>query len=310
MEQYARLDECVAQATRATIHLDGESEEIDTTRPADVARIVQSRNIVETVSLGVAKSGTQVTIYDKTRELRASGKTWQAAHLRARGWDGVAPVTRIEAKFRAASLTEFASMGFDLRPLDALVRFDEWARELWSYATRKSVRYVVPSEGDTNRSRWRPREDWAWIQSLGELHRAPPARARVITPAQREERAKRASRSVIRGLVSLAAEHPDIARRVRHALGDIVREEQEASEARAAHVVREPRDVGTPELVLAASVFSVLGDLVGLRALGGRDAESRALTLCADIEKRRAWVVWANDYEAPLVGDREAARAA
>lgn len=281
---FARLDECVMQATRATMHMDGEAHELDATRAADVARIVQSRARVETVTLGVASSSVQLCLYDKLAELRASGKKWQEASLRARGWDGQASVTRIEARFRSRALDEFASDGFELRPVASLVDFDTWGPELWSYATRKSVRFVVPSESDTNRARWRTRADWAWLQAQSQTNEEPVTRSRVITPAQREERARRASRAIIRGLVTLAAEHPDVVHR-------------------APAMMRAALDAGqAPEIALAASVFASVGDLVGLRAMGVRDPESRALTLRAALDKRAAWVEWANDYEAPLLG--------
>jgi hypothetical protein len=86
-------------------------------------------------------------IYDKTRELRASGTTWPAAIWRE--MDPAAPVWRVEFQFRRGVIRELTVDGeHPASVADALaVR-----RGLWEYGTEwLSLR---DPRGDSNRSRW------------------------------------------------------------------------------------------------------------------------------------------------------------
>lgn len=274
LPSFARLDECVTRSHLARVYAEGaEFSEVES------ARLVQRHARIETVTLGSASSALQVCIYDKIREMKSSGKEWQADSLRERGWDGVEGVTRVEARFRARALDEFPAI--NLRSISMLLKFDAIAPQLWSYATTRAVRYVTPSDTDTNRARWELRDDWRTVSEAGTV---APIRVRVVTEAAKEERRKRASRSIIRGLVLLASEHESTAR-----LADRMLEASlEASQQ--------------PEVVLAAVVLQAAGELLGARALGERDRGERVGILREMVRARRRWVAWADNPALAISG--------
>jgi hypothetical protein len=116
-------------------------------------------------------------IYDKVLEIRQqSGKIWFLDLWRAGGWDGQAPVCRLEFRYKREFLRAFG-----LVDGEALTHYDLLDRlgDLWRYSTTEWLRYCVPTE-DTNRSRWPLHPLWAVIQAadFGALPSCPLVRVR------------------------------------------------------------------------------------------------------------------------------------
>jgi hypothetical protein len=268
--RFAQLEECVSRTRCATVHADGEEWS-----ETSAAKLAKRGAQVETVTLGRADSPMQLCIYDKAREAQKSGKAWQLDRARAEGWQQGETLVRVEARFRSTVLDEFPL--FDLRDLSTVL--DDWqsiAPKLWAYATQTAVRFVVPTS-DTNRARWPMRDDWQVVASVGGV---APERCRIVTESSKQERRKRASQAVLRGLVALASEHAH-------------------TTALASSMMRKAVDDGqAPEVALAAAVLSSVGELLGLDALGERDALDRSLELRARLKGRRAWVAWADNHAA------------
>lgn len=275
VEPFADLDTCVTRSHGVRVNFDdGEVEH----GAADVVapRIATRFREVQTVTFGSAASRVQTCIYDKRAEARASGKTWQIDAARERGWDGESSLTRVEFRFRGRALDEFPELR--LRGLDVLERTDEWMPRLWRYATTRAVRYVVPDDADSNRSRWlEPTAEWTVVAALADAA-APVVRVRGVTESLREERVRRASRDEMRGAVTLCAEHDVTVSSTRAMLTRIVDGESESE----------------PELVVLANAFAVIGaDMVGIRTVGVRDRAERALEWRSRLERlarKRGWV--------------------
>jgi hypothetical protein len=116
-------------------------------------------------------------IYDKVLEIRQkSGKIWFLDLWRAGGWDGQAPVCRLEFRYKREFLREFG-----LVDGEALTHYDLLDRlgDLWRYSTTEWLRYCVPT-ADTNRSRWPVHPLWEVIQAadFGALPACPLVRVR------------------------------------------------------------------------------------------------------------------------------------
>jgi hypothetical protein len=97
-------------------------------------------------------------IYDKVLEIRQQSpdKVWFFDLWRAGGWDGKAPITRIEFRYTRDFLREFGLTDhYDV--LDRLA-------DLWAYSAGAWLRYCVPST-DPNRARWVVHPLWQVIQA-------------------------------------------------------------------------------------------------------------------------------------------------
>ena len=107
----------------------------------------------------IGKGGVVLArIYDKTAEIKLSGKQYLWDIWSAAGWDGIAPVWRLEFQFKRAFLVEMGlSSEFDVTA--AYPR-------LWQYATREWLRLTQPVPGDDNQSRWPTHPLWQLLQSF------------------------------------------------------------------------------------------------------------------------------------------------
>jgi hypothetical protein len=96
-------------------------------------------------------------IYDKVLEIRqhSPDKVWFFDLWRAGGWDGQAPVTRVEFRYTRDFLREFG-LTDHYEVLDRLA-------DLWAYSAGAWLRYCVPST-DPNRARWEVHPLWQVIQ--------------------------------------------------------------------------------------------------------------------------------------------------
>jgi hypothetical protein len=94
-------------------------------------------------------------IYNKSSEVQVHHKEWFYDIWRKNGWDGEAPVTRVEFRYDRECLRE---MGIE-DPFELLDRLDS----LWAYSTQQWLRHTVPS-ADTNQSRWAVSEVWQVVQ--------------------------------------------------------------------------------------------------------------------------------------------------
>lgn len=134
-------------------------------------------------SYGLAASGLDFsprgpmscTMYDKTREIKKSGKLWMEDVWRVNGWDEDTDkvIWRIEFKFKRDSLHELKQEDVFHGLEDAYELFDR-LEVLWAYAAGQVdggtddipdgwLRCVVPNE-DTNRSRWPTHPNWVMVQ--------------------------------------------------------------------------------------------------------------------------------------------------
>lgn len=110
-------------------------------------------------------------IYDKLLELRqhSPDKVWFLDLWRAGGWDGKAPITRIEMRYKRDFLREAGLLDH----IDVLNRLGD----LWRYSTEVWLRYCVPTT-DVNRARWPVHPLWVQIQAadFGMLPSCPVVR--------------------------------------------------------------------------------------------------------------------------------------
>ncbi len=124
---------------------------------------------VSTLGFSKHKRPISCSIYNKTLEIQQkSGKTWFYDLWRNRGWDDTSDVWRVEFRFKRELLHEVGiEWAYDL--------LDEMKR-LWEYAAGHLsggedglpdgwLRYVLPNDEDTNRSRWPVHPAWAVVQS-------------------------------------------------------------------------------------------------------------------------------------------------
>jgi len=106
----------------------------------------------------IGRGVVSARLYDKTAEIKVTGKDYMRAVWREAGWDGVSPVHRIEFQFRGAALKEF---GAGLHPgvMDKL-------GGLWLYSSTDWLRLTIPNESDQTKSRWPTHPVWVFVQDI------------------------------------------------------------------------------------------------------------------------------------------------
>lgn len=111
-------------------------------------------------------------IYNKPREIRVKSrdKLWFADLWRRHGWDGEAPIARVEMRYERAVLHEVGCEGVT----PTLAKLDS----LWGYSTQQWLRHTTPQVAQRRRSLWPASPWWETVQSA--TFGAPQA-----TPAQR-----------------------------------------------------------------------------------------------------------------------------
>jgi hypothetical protein len=167
-----------------------------------------SRHIA-TLAFSRHRAPISAVIYNKTREIEQAGqpKTWFHDLWKGNGWDGTSEVWRVECRFKREFLHE---VGIE----DA---YDILGNEkrLWDYAVGHEVggedglpngwlRYVLPDEDDTNRSRWPLHPVWKVIQSAF-VEDAPPGLGPLVRRRIAEKNIERGIAATVGYLSTLAA---------------------------------------------------------------------------------------------------------
>jgi hypothetical protein len=111
-------------------------------------------------------------LYDKTLEIRGSGKDHAKRQWRQRGWDGASAVWRVEAQVRRNALRQFT-----VRSVDDVTRR---IGELWRYVVEQWCRLVVPNPEDRTPSRWPTHPFWASIANAPDFRTVAPVGRRVL----------------------------------------------------------------------------------------------------------------------------------
>jgi hypothetical protein len=120
------------------------------------------------------KGSLSCVIYEKSRELRQSGKEWFEDKWLANGWDEQQPVWRVEFRFEREVLHELSQEG-TFHGVEDVYDLPGKLPVLWAYAAGHVgggsdglpdgwLRYVVPQAGDSKRSRWPVHPTWELIQ--------------------------------------------------------------------------------------------------------------------------------------------------
>ncbi|HEU5376774.1 MAG TPA: hypothetical protein VFV38_15165, partial [Ktedonobacteraceae bacterium] len=113
-------------------------------------------------------------IYEKSRELKQSGKEWFEDKWLANDWDGIQPVWRVEFRFEREALHELSQEGA-FHGIENVYDLPGKLAVLWAYAAGHVggdpdglpdgwLRCVVPQTGDSKRSRWPVHPVWEVIQ--------------------------------------------------------------------------------------------------------------------------------------------------
>ena len=172
---------------------------------------------VSTLRFSSHGSPLSCSIYNKTLEIKQkSGKTWfhdlwrkGIEGLNGSAWDGESDVWRVEFRFRREFLRNLKT------PIEDAYDLLHHFQPLWEYAAGRSaggddglpdgwLRYVLPSEDDTNRSRWPVHPAWVVVQSAfaepADLGLGPVVRQRI-----REKNLERGIAATIGYISTLAA---------------------------------------------------------------------------------------------------------
>ncbi len=123
---------------------------------------VSSRHVSGKATTGysVGKGDLMARIYDKTKEIRKSGKEWFKDIWLASGWDGKQTVVRFEFQSRRGFLKEMGVDSFS----DLLERL----ADVWRYYTHDWLKICVPGSG-SNQARWQCRDYWSLVQGSFDL---------------------------------------------------------------------------------------------------------------------------------------------
>jgi len=156
------------------------------------------------------------TIYDKTREMKQSGKEWFADIWRSQGWreeDG--PVWRVEFKFKRQALHELRQEGVFWGIEDAFELPDRLP-VLWAYAVGHVedgdddepdgwLRCVIPGE-DKNRARWPTHPAWKVVQAAFSQEQAlPDAMGKLVRKRHEEHNIEKGLEAILGYASSLSS---------------------------------------------------------------------------------------------------------
>lgn len=123
-------------------------------------------------SIGMG-SGMSARLYNKLLEIITSNKGYLVPLWNEAGWDGETPIWRLEFELKRDILSQF-----DVQALHTTLAN---LNGLWSYATTEWLKLTIPSEGDTNRSRWPIHPLWAFLASV-DFETSGGALSRTFSP--------------------------------------------------------------------------------------------------------------------------------
>ena len=120
----------------------------------------QDRHRVDSRFTGwsIGRGAIMARLYDKTIQIKTSGQNYLEDLWRAKGWDGVSPVYRLEFQFRNEILRQLDSHRYP----EVLERLGG----LWVYATQKWLRLTLPTSSDDTRARWEAHPLWVCLQAI------------------------------------------------------------------------------------------------------------------------------------------------
>jgi hypothetical protein len=158
------------------------------------------------------------TIYDKTREMKQSGKEWFVDIWRLHGWDeaGDGAVWRVEFKFKREALHEFQQQDKFWGIEDAF-ELPERLPVLWAYAAGHVdgegddalpdgwLRCVVPTN-DKNRARWPTHPAWKAVQgAFRDTVEMPEEMSKLVRKRREEHNIERGLEAILGYATSLSS---------------------------------------------------------------------------------------------------------
>jgi hypothetical protein len=127
-----------------------------------------------TLYIGKRSSPIHAKLYDKVKEIKdgCNKKAWFFDIYERNGWDGQAPVTRLEVSFKREALRDMdIETGYDLRAnLKGL-----WAYAVGSETVKSWLRYTIPTN-DYTQTRWPLHPLWETVQHAFDSLSEEPAR--------------------------------------------------------------------------------------------------------------------------------------
>lgn len=130
--------------------------------------IHEDRDYVTGITFG-AGNEVSARLYDKTVELKKSGKDYLKPLWRAQGWEEGQTVWRMEFQVRREGLPE----SLKIPASEAVPLFGA----LWQYLTTDWLRLAIPSDTDDTRARWPVHPFW---EALGRVWDVPPEAAPLV----------------------------------------------------------------------------------------------------------------------------------
>jgi hypothetical protein len=173
-------------------------------------------------------SSLSCTIYNKTEEIKRSGKDWFYDLYRSRGWseeDG--PIWRVEMRYKREALHELMQEGNSWWGVEDAYTLPDLLPLLWAYAVGHVdggedglpdgwLRCVVPN-GDKNRSRWPAHPAWKVVQgAFSESQEVPEHFGKIVRKRHRDNNIEKALEGILGYATSISAwvgeelAHPDI----------------------------------------------------------------------------------------------------
>ena len=180
---------------------------------------------VDAYSYGLCETGfdfskrgpLSCTIYDKLREMKASGKEWFADLWRGRGWNELEEghVWRVEFKFKREALHELKQEDV-FHGIEDVYDLPGRLPLLWTYAAGHVgggddglpdgwLRCVLPN-GDKNRSRWPTHPAWEVVQgAFRDAMEMPDHFGKVVRKRREERNIEKGLEAIIGYATSLSA---------------------------------------------------------------------------------------------------------
>jgi hypothetical protein len=148
--------------------------EIEETLSSGPSQAVFSGHRLATLQFGVHKAPLSATIYNKSAEIKVSGKLWNQDIWLRRGWDRVSTVWRIEIRWKREALHNLQQPGV-FHGIETIADLKAYLSYLWTYSVGHIqggpdglpdgwLRFTQPTD-DTTLSRWPVHPAWQAIQS-------------------------------------------------------------------------------------------------------------------------------------------------